>query len=64
MVVVPAFAERQNGDKPVVCRIVRRVKRSRAENVRQRIDEPGRMPADDDAHENAPQNHRPAADCV
>ena len=64
MIVVPAFAERQPRDKPVVRRIVFRRKRALAGVMRQRIDEPGRVPADDDAHENAPQNHSPTAERV
>ena len=57
MIVVPAFAERQKRDKPVVSRIVLRFKRTFSENMGERIDKPGRVPTDHDAQKNAPQNH-------
>ena len=36
VIVVPAFAERQNGDEPVIRRIIRRFKAAFAEQMRQR----------------------------
>ena len=37
-------------------------KRRRAPHVRRRVHQPGRVQADDDAQEDAPEHHRPAAD--
>ena len=61
VIIVPAFAERQDGDEPVVGREIAGVVRPFAVDMSERIDEPCRMPTDNDACENAPNNHRPSA---
>ena len=61
VVVVPAFAVGQRGDPPVVPRPLAGLVGLVAPNVRRRIDQPGAVPADDDPHENSPDDKRPPA---
>ena len=62
MVVVPAFAERQQRDPPRVLRIVLRREAAAAPHVRGGVDQPGRVQADHHAQEDRPVDERPAAD--
>ena len=62
VVVVPAFAEGDHGDPPVVARIVPGVEAALAPQVRGGVDQPRGVPAEYDAHKNRPQHQRPPAD--
>src|SRR5882762_6748698 len=62
MVVVPAFAERQQGEQPVVLAGVTGFIAPRAEEVRERIDGEGVMPQQHGAQAEAPDEERPSAD--
>ena len=62
VVVVPAFAPCQGGYQSVVSRIVACLETSRAPQVRRRVYQPRKVPADDRSKENRPQHHRQAAD--
>ena len=62
VVVVPAFAERDQGDPPQVAGIVLGAEASAAPHVRRGIDQPGRMQADDYPQRHDPQQHAQAAE--
>ena len=62
VVVVPALAERQQRHPPGVARVVLGREAAAAPHVRRRVHQPGRVQADDDAQEDRPVDHRPAAD--
>lgn len=62
MIIVPAFAESENRNKPIVGRIVRRFKAAFAVKMRERIDEPRRVPTENRPHDHAPQNESPTAE--
>ena len=62
MIVVPAFAEGQKGEKPVVAAGVGGLKAARAEKMRERIDGEGVMPEERGAEAEAPEEKWKAAD--
>ena len=62
VIVVPAFAEGDQRDPPVIAGIVARVEAARAPHVRDGVDQPGGVQADDDAQADAPQHQRKAAE--
>ena len=62
MVVVPAFAEREDGKQPVVAARVGRFIAARTEQVCERIDGEGVMPEERGAEAEAPEDERKAAD--
>src|SRR2546423_7785194 len=62
VVVVPALAERHQGDEQVVRRVVRGLEPARPPDVRRRVDQPSRVQSDDRAQEDAPEEDRPAAE--
>ena len=62
VVVVPALAEGQERDPPAVARVVARREAAAAPHVGRRVHQPRRVQAEDDAEEDAPEHHRPAAD--
>ena len=55
MVVVPAFAAADQGDPPVVARVVASFKAARTPEMRGRVDEPGGVEAERYAEENSPE---------
>ena len=61
VIVVPAFAEGDRRDECVITRIVTRFKSAAAPQMRCRIDQPSKMPADRDSHNDRPDDHRPSA---
>ncbi len=62
VIVVPAFAEGDGGDPPIVARIVTGVEAAAAPHVRGGINEPGGMQTEHDADEGAPEDQRDGAD--
>ena len=62
VIVVPAFAERDQRHPPGIARIVAGFKAPRSPHVRGRIYQPRGMQPDHRPQENAPKDHRPAAD--
>ena len=62
MVVVPAFAEREDGKQPVVAARVGGFIAARTEQVCERIDGEGVMPEQHSAEAERPDKHRPSAD--
>ena len=62
VVVVPALAERHQGDEQVVRRVVRGLEPTRPPHVRRRVDQPRRVQSDDGAQEDGPKEDRPAAE--
>src|SRR6201992_2686203 len=64
VIVVPAFAEREQREEPVVLAGVGRFVADCAEEVRERIDGEGVMPEQDRAKDKSPQKEREAADQV
>jgi len=62
MIVMPAFAEGEQGYEPIVGGIVSRLEGPLPVHVRERIDEPCRVPPDDDAGEDAPDHPLPSPD--
>ena len=61
VIVVPAFAERQERHPPAVARVVARLEAAEPYYVRGRVDQPRAVQNRDDAGE-IPRDHRPAAD--
>ena len=62
VIVVPAFAEGNEGQEPIIFAGVGGGKAALAEDVRERIDGEGTVPQEDGAEEEAPDKQRPGAD--
>src|SRR5690606_26657492 len=62
MVIMPAFAPRDRGDKAVIAGCVARFESPFAPQMRRRINQPCRMPADNHAEKYRPQDHRETTD--
>jgi hypothetical protein len=63
VVVVPAFAEGEEGDPEAVAGGVGGVEATRAPHVGGGVDEPGGVEAEDGAEEDSPEEIRPSAEC-
>src|SRR5271165_3220965 len=64
MVVVPAFAEAQERDPPVVGRAVAGAERLIANRMRCAVDQPGAVIREHEAREKSPDDERPATDQI
>src|SRR6202000_2066945 len=64
MIVVPAFAERQEREKPVVLAGVGGLVADSAEKVRERVDRESVVPEEHGAEDESPEEEREAADQV
>src|SRR5579884_2593161 len=62
VIVVPAFSEGEDGEKPVVAAGVRGFVAARAKEMRERIDGEGIVPEEHGAQAETPEEQRPAAD--
>ena len=62
MVVMPSFTEREQRYPPTVARVFARVETLSSPHVRGRIHQPGRMEAQSNPQEDAPQHHSPPAE--
>ena len=62
MIVVPALAEGEKSDKPVVGGKIAGREAARAPEVGDRVHHPGGMQADDGAQEDSPKQERQPAD--
>ena len=60
MVVVPAFAEGEKGDPPIIAGIVAGLEAAAAPHMRGGVDKPGGVESEDDAYADAPQEERPS----
>ena len=62
VIVVPAFAERENGKKPIVAAAVSGLVAPGTEKVRKRVDGEGVVPEEHGAEAESPNQERPATD--
>src|SRR6185437_3331030 len=64
VIMMPTFTEGEQADQPVVATLVFDVKGTIAEGVANRVDRPGDVIDDDDAHESTPEETLPTRDQV
>src|SRR5260370_36326871 len=62
VIVMPAFAEGDEGDPPTIARVVACVEAALAPHMRDGVDQPGSVQSEGHANSRAPQHERQAAD--
>src|SRR5947209_15259648 len=62
MIVVPALAEPEHADDPLVVALIRGVEAAPAELMANRVHRPGQMVRDEHAHQSTPEEPAPAVD--